>query len=146
MPEQPQLDPIAIEATAKKLYNQYGKGNWGADWDQLHPRIRAEYIDKVDELVIGYFAAALPGLSGGPWSVTQIRTYFEWGGQVRLDPAEFDRVLANERAEALEEMAHVLEADMPGSDRGNGQITAGRHIMRIIRARVALLRKETKTE
>ncbi|MGP7815367.1 hypothetical protein [Glutamicibacter soli] len=146
MPEQPRLDPFAIESTAKKLYNQYGKGNWDADWEHLHPRIRAEYIDKVAELVGGYFAAALPGSPSGRWTVSTLRTHFEWGGQVRLDPAKFDRVLANVRAEALEEMAHVLEADMPGSDRGNGQMTAGRHIMRIIRTRAAQIRKETKTE
>ncbi|WP_417372700.1 hypothetical protein [Glutamicibacter protophormiae] len=138
MSEQPKLDQFAVEATAKKLYNQYGKGNWGADWDQLHPRIRAEYIDKVEELVSEYFAAALPGLSGGPWSVTQIRTYFEWGGQVRLDPAEFDRVLANERAEALEEAADAMDADASVHDP-----------LRLksdwIRIRAAQLRQETET-
>lgn len=138
MSEQPKLDQFAVEATAKNLYNQYGKGNWGADWDYLHPRIRAEYIDKVEELVSEYFAAALPGLSGGPWSVTQIRTYFEWGGQVRLDPAEFDRVLANERAEALEEAADAMDADASVHDP-----------LRLksdwIRIRAAQLRQETET-
>lgn len=113
MSNQPQLDPFAVESTAKNLYDQYGKGNWGAEWEHLHPRIRVEYIDKVVELVSGYFAAALPGSPSGRWTVSMLRTHFEWGGQVRLDPAEFDRVLANVRAEAkaeaLEEAARGIK-------------------------------------
>ena len=53
--------------------------------------------------------------------------------------AEFDRwldrVRAEAKAEALTEMAHVLEADIPGHAHENGQIIAGRNIIRIIRAR-----------
>lgn len=109
MSNQPQLDPFAVEATAKNLYDQYGKGNWGADWEHLHPRIRAEYIDKVAELVSGYFAVVLPAVNPSPWTVTRLRANFEWGGSVRQDTAEFDRVLANVRAEALEEAARGIK-------------------------------------
>lgn len=52
---------------------------------------------------------------------------------------EFTRWLATVRAEAkaeaLTDMAHVLEADIPGHAHENGQIIAGRNIIRIIRAR-----------
>lgn len=138
MIRQSQLDPVAVEVTAKNLYDQYGKGNWGAEWEHLHPRIRAEYIDKVAELVGGYFATALPGSPSGRWTVSTLRTHFEWGGQVRLDPAEFDRVLAKERAEALEEAADAMDADASVHDP-----------LRLksdwIRIRAAQLRQETET-
>lgn len=52
---------------------------------------------------------------------------------------EFTRWLETVRAEAkreaLTDMAHVLEADIPGHAHENGQIIAGRNIIRIIRAR-----------
>lgn len=135
MISQSQLDPVAVEVTAKNLYDQYGKGNWGAEWEHLHPRIRAEYIDKVAELVGGYFAAALPGSPSGRWTVSTLRTHFEWGGQVRLDPAEFDRVLAKERAEALEEAAEKLIG-----------VTLDDKQRDWLRNRAERIRKETKTE
>ncbi|ALQ29088.1 hypothetical protein ATC04_00015 [Arthrobacter sp. YC-RL1] len=60
------------------------------------------------------------------------------GGQVRLDPAEFDRVLANVRAEALEEAADAMDADASVHDP-----------LRLksdwIRIRAAQLRQETET-
>lgn len=135
MISQSQLDPVAVEVTAKNLYDQYGKGNWGAEWEHLHPRIRAEYIDKVAELVGGYFVAALPGSPSDRWTVSTLRTHFEWGGQVRLDPAEFDRVLANVRAEALEEAAIGIR-DMTLDDNPTDWLLD----------RVEEIRKETKTE
>lgn len=139
MPEQPQLDPIAIESTAKKLYNQYGKDNWNAEWEHLHPRIRAEYYDKVTELVSDYFAMVLPAVNPSPWTVTRLRANFEWGGSVRQDTAEFDRVLANVRAEALEKAA---------DDSRMGPVAHGWNASGIaswLRARASQLRKETKT-
>ncbi|GAA0200341.1 hypothetical protein GCM10009526_23740 [Glutamicibacter creatinolyticus] len=52
---------------------------------------------------------------------------------------EFDRwleqVKREAKAEALEEMANVLESGIPSTSHENGQIIAGRHIIRIIRAR-----------
>lgn len=135
MISQSQLDPVAVEVTAKNLYDQYGKGNWGAEWEHLHPRIRAEYIAKVAELVGGYFVAALPGSPSDRWTVSTLRTHFEWGGQVRLDPAEFDRVLANVRAEALEEAAIGIR-DMTLDDNPTDWRLD----------RVEEIRKETKTE
>lgn len=141
MISQSQLDPVAVEVTAKNLYDQYGKGNWGAEWEHLHPRIRAEYIDKVAELVGGYFAAALPGSPSDRWTVSTLRTHFEWGGQVRLDPAEFDRVLANVRAEALEEAARSTPVrwDYPPH-------ASALEIRPWLRGRAEEARKETKTE
>lgn len=135
MSNQPQLDPFAVESTAKNLYDQYGKGNWGAEWEHLHPRIRAEYIDKVAELVGGYFAVVLPAVNPFPWTVTRLRANFEWGGSVRQDTAEFDRVLANVRAEALEEAANGIR-DMTLDDNPTDWLLD----------RVEEIRKETRTE
>ena len=60
--------------------------------------------------------------------------------------AEFDRwletVRAEAKAEALTDMAHVLEADIPGHAHENGQIIAGRNIIRIIRARANQYKEE----
>ncbi|ALG28050.1 hypothetical protein AOZ07_02910 [Glutamicibacter halophytocola] len=53
-----------------------------------------------------------------------------------------DQVRAEAKAEALTDMAHVLEADIPGHTHENGQIIAGRHIIRIIRARANQYKEE----
>lgn len=45
------------------------------------------------------------------------------------------KVRAEAKAEALNDMAHVLEADIPSTAHESGQIIAGRNIIRIIRAR-----------
>lgn len=45
------------------------------------------------------------------------------------------KIRAEAKAEALNEMAHVLEADIPGHAHENCQIIAGRNIIRIIRDR-----------
>ena len=60
-------------------------------------------------------------------------------GTVSQKRSELDRWLEHikreAKAEALEEMANVLESDIPSTSHENGQIIAGRHIIRIIRAR-----------
>lgn len=48
-------------------------------------------------------------MTGKRWSLASLRIHFEWGGLVRLDPAEFDRVIeatkTEAKAEALEDLA-----------------------------------------
>lgn len=54
------LNQDAVEATAKALYTQKGKSVWFADWDRLHPRVRAEYCSMVENIVSDYLAVAQP--------------------------------------------------------------------------------------
>lgn len=37
------------------------------------------------------------------WSADDLRANFEWGGQIHLDPAIFDRAIAKVKADALRE-------------------------------------------
>ena len=76
-------------------------------------------------------------------STGQIRSSFTRGIRREVGLAQanraFDRwieiVRAEAKAEALNDMAHVLEADIPSTAHESGQIIAGRNIIRIIRAR-----------
>lgn len=43
------------------------------------------------------------------WSVDDLRANFEWGGNVRLDPAIFDRAIAKIKADAIREVANEFE-------------------------------------
>lgn len=51
-------DPEALEAAAKTAYETYGKGQYGAPWEQLHPRVRAEYCEQLSPMISTYLAAA----------------------------------------------------------------------------------------
>ncbi|MGP5043522.1 hypothetical protein ACTXJR_05760 [Glutamicibacter ardleyensis] len=48
-------------------------------------------------------------MTGKPWSLDKLRANFEWGGNTRNDPAEFDRVIeatkTEAKAEAIEDLA-----------------------------------------
>mgnify|MGYP003596246566 CR=1 FL=1 len=89
-----------------------------------------EYGEILDSSRLNYALSKDPGNG---------RTTEEWWAVKDEAFKEFDRAIAKIRAEAkreaLTDVAHVLEADIPGHAHENGQIIAGRNIIRIIRAR-----------